>query len=101
MCQHNLDQVPHFKWVDSWTQVPGFLWILKQLESFKGNTYLTLSRLLHNFRIYMNDANVTITNTVLIMMILMWIGVHYMPHNAKQFSYIILGLRIAKQENGH
>lgn len=57
MCQHNLDQVPHFKWVDSWTQVPGFLRILKQLESFKSNTYLTLSRLLHNFRIYMNDAN--------------------------------------------
>lgn len=35
------------------------------------------------------------------MMILMWIGVHYMPDNAKQFSYIILGLRFAKQENVH
>lgn len=57
MCQHNLDQVPHFKQVDSWTQVPGFMKFLKQLVSFKGNIYLTLSRLLYNFRIYMNDAN--------------------------------------------
>lgn len=42
---------------------------------------------------------VTITNTVLIIvvMIFLWIDVHYMPDNAKQFSYIILGLRFAKQ----